>query len=41
MKKTQPVYRAKKSFEADMEHGPVSIEKGKTYTDDGTTILAV
>lgn len=33
--------RAKRGMSVDLEYGSLKIEKGKTYTDDGTTIFGV
>jgi hypothetical protein len=37
MSKKFPTYRCKQSFSADLEFSMYRFEKGKTYTDDGTT----
>jgi hypothetical protein len=41
MPKKFPTYRCKQSFEADLEYSMYRFEKGRTYTDDGTTVMDV
>jgi hypothetical protein len=41
MSKKFPTYRCKQSFSADLEFSMYRFEKGKTYTDDGTTVMDV
>ncbi|CCE06523.1 hypothetical protein BRAS3843_1740015 [Bradyrhizobium sp. STM 3843] len=41
MPKKFPTYLCKKSCSADLEYSMYRFEKGRTYTDDGTTIMDV
>lgn len=41
MAKKFPTYRCKQSLEADLEYSTYQFERGRTYTDDGTTIMDV
>lgn len=41
MPKKFPTYRCKQSFSADPEFPMYQFEKGKTYTDNDTTVMDV
>jgi hypothetical protein len=41
MAKKFRTYRCKQSFSADLEYTQYDFVAGKTYTDDGTTVMGV
>ena len=41
MAKKFPTYRCKRSFSGDLEYTMYDFVAGKTYTDDGTTVMDV